>query len=189
MTSEDGALTRDAEVIDRLPREPLPVIGFWNGSRGQDRALTIRLSGREQRAVATEEYAYPDGRTAYRIRPADADGPMVRVWWDDAAMRWGWLGPGRDGVDALQYHGPGEVRRRWWDEGHWPMLWVHRGGRWREAWLHGREDWPDGTVVYLVGVEREGAARLLGLEDVRVTYDPRAVQPRKYLVRADGSQA
>lgn len=92
MTSSGGALTRDAEVMDRLPPEPLPVLGFWG--RGQERALTVRLGGREQRAVATEEYAYEDGRVAYRIRPADADGPNVRVWWDDAAMRWGWLGAG-----------------------------------------------------------------------------------------------
>jgi hypothetical protein len=78
--------------MDRLPPEPLPVLGFWG--RGQERALTVRLGGREQRAVATEEYTYEDGRVAYRIRPADADGPNVRVWWDDAAMRWGWLGAG-----------------------------------------------------------------------------------------------
>lgn len=187
MTSGDGALTRDAEVIDRLPREPLPVVGFWGS--GRDRALTVRLGGREQRAVATEEYAYEDGRVAYRIRPADADGPQVRVWWDDAAMRWGWLPPGRDAQAAPHYRGPGEVRRRRWDDAAWPMLWVHTGGRWRPASLYLREDWPDGTVVYQVGVEPEGAARSEDREDLRLTYDPRSVQPREHLVRADGSQA
>lgn len=186
MTSAD-ALSRDAVVVDRLPREPLPVVGFWG--RGQDRALTVRLGGREQRAVATEEYAYPDGRTAYRIRPAEADGPHVRVWWDDQAMRWGWLPAGHDAQPAGRWRDPKAVRRRHWTEASWPMLWVHTAGRWRPAWLYDREDWPDGTVVYSVGVEREGLARLDGHESLRLVYDPRAIQPREYGVRADGSQA
>src|SRR5262249_4916653 len=147
---------------------PLPVVGFWG--RGRERALTVRLGGREQRAVATEEYAYDDGRVAYRIRPAEADGPQVRVWWDDAAMRWGWLPPGRDGRAAAQYRGPGGVGRRHWPEGRWPLLWVHTGGRWRAAVLYQREDWPDGTVVYQVGVEPEGLAPTDAREDLRLAY-------------------
>jgi hypothetical protein len=176
----EGTLSRDAEVIERLPREPLPTVEWWQ--RGQERAITVRLAGREQQLVAVEEYAYPDGRRAYRIRRRDDPeaGQTIRVWWHPEAMRWGWLPPGRDARPADRWAGPGDVRRRHWREPGWPTLWVHLGGRWRPGWLWEREDWPDGAVVYHVGVEREGRERVEGLENARVIYDPASVQPRRY---------
>lgn len=111
MAGNDGALSRDAEVILHLPHDPHPVVDWWVG-RGEGREITVRLCGEEVRAVAVEEYVYPDDRVAYRIHPADAQEPLMRVWWDDAAMRWGWLPPGRDVKPAMMYRGEGEVRRR-----------------------------------------------------------------------------
>jgi hypothetical protein len=186
--ASSGDLTRDAEVILHLPHDPRPVVDWWVSS-GAGRALTVRLDGREVQAVAVEEYDYPDDRVAYRIRPADAEGPLIRVWWDDAAMRWGWLPAGQDAREAGQWKDDKQVKRRWWTEHQgWPPIWVHRGGRWREAWLFQREDWPDGTVVYQVGIEREPGQRVEGLEQLRVVYDPRSVQKRRYGVREDGSR-
>ncbi|HEY5834917.1 hypothetical protein [Streptomyces sp.] len=178
-------LSRDAEVIDRLPCTLLPVVR-WLGPR-EERAVTVRLDGREQHALAVEEYDYGD-RTAYRIRLRD--DRTIRVWWDDGAMRWGWLPPGRDARPAGHWPEPKAVRRRWWPEREgWPALWVHTGGRWREAWLWGREDWPDGTVVYEVGMTPAGAQLGEGLRRHRRVYDPRSVQPRRYGAREDGSPA
>jgi hypothetical protein len=176
-------------VIEAMPRDPLPTVTWWQ--RGQERAVTVRLAGREVQAVAVEEYAYLDGRRAYRLRRRDDPDSTrtIRVWWDDAAIRWGWLPPGRDATEAGRWAGGGEVRRRAWTEYEgWPLLWVHIGGRWREAWLWLREDWPDGTVVYEVGVHPDVPTGE-GLQRHRYVYDPASVQPREYGVRADGSQA
>lgn len=182
-------LTADAVLIDHLPRDPLPHVTWWQG--GQERAVTVRLAGAEQQLVAIEEYAYPDGRRAYRLRRRnDPEGQQtIRVWWDDAAMRWGWLPPGRNAVTAGRYGGDGPVKRRSWAERDpWPTVWVHLDGVWQEGWLHAREDWPDGQVVYEVGVY-PGGRRSEGLRTHRVAYRPRSVQPRQYGGREDGAQA
>lgn len=183
-------LTEDAEVIEHLPRDPLPTVSWWQ--RGEERAVTVRLGGREVQAVAVEEYAYPDGRRAYRLRRRDdPEGQQtIRVWWDPAAMRWGWLPPGRDAVEAGRWTGAGTPRHRGWTEHEgWPPLWVHAGGAWREAWLWSRDDRPDGTVVYEVGLDGPEVDPRDGLQRHRYVYDPRSIQPREYGVRADGSQA
>ena len=182
-------LTRDAEVILHLPHDPHPVVDWWVG-HGKGRAVTVRLGGEELQAVAVEEYRYPDGRMAYRLRPADAEGPLIRVWWDDQAMRWGWLPPGQDAEPAGRWQEDKAVKRRRWTEPEgWPPLWVHLGGRWRESVLYEREDWPDRTVVYHVGVMREPGRRGEGPEQLRVVYDPRSVQPRRRDVQEGGPQA
>jgi hypothetical protein len=175
-----SALTRDAEVIHgRLPREPLPAVTWYPGR--EERALTVRLGGVEQPALAVEQYTYPD-RVAYRIRAArrDSDRHTIRVWWDDAAMRWGWLPAGVDARPAGIWQGAGEVRSRRWIEGEpLPELWVHADGAWREAVLREREDRPDGTVVYEVGLQAAGAPSPDGRHSRRIFYDPRSVQRRR----------
>ncbi|MEE4544424.1 hypothetical protein V2S66_20900 [Streptomyces sp. V4-01] len=174
-----SALTRDAEVIHgRLPREPLPAVTWYPGR--EERALTVRLGGVEQPALAVERYVYPD-RVAYRIRAAtrDSDRHTIRVWWDDAAMRWGWLPAGVDAREAHPWEGGGEVRRRRWADGEsLPELWVHAEGAWREAVLREREDRPDGTVVYEVGLHGPGALSPDDRHSRRIFYDPRSVQRR-----------
>lgn len=184
-----GPLTRDAQPIAHLPMDPRPVVHGW--SRGQDRAITVRLAGREVQAVAVEEYEYEDGRVAYRILPRDDRRPerALRIWWDDQAMRWGWLPAGTDARPAGLWHGVGQPRRRTWTEPDaWPPLWVHLDGRWQAAWLLMREDQPDGAVVYEIGVQAPGR-HLHDLQRHRVLYDPRAVQERRPWSRENGSQA
>lgn len=181
-------LTRDAQVIDHLPMDPRPVVHEW--SRGQDRAITVRLGGREVQAVAVEEYDYGD-RRAYRIVPREdrTGARALRIWWDPAAMRWGWLPAGTDAKQAGRWTGAGAPRRQAWTEAEgWPAVWVHIGGRWRQGWLWVREDWPNGVTVYEIGVRPEGG-HLSDLATHRVIYRPESLQPGRPWGREDGSQA
>lgn len=181
-------LTRDAEAVGaRLPIRPWPHI-CTRYQRGERRAVTVRLCGREYRAFLVETWEYEE-RTACRLgRPGASEGdPGVRVWWDDGALRWGWLPDhGRDAEQARPWPvtGPQPVRRDFGPEH--PMLWVHLGGAWCAADLLTREDWPTGRVVYTVHVRLPGMRPWESPVHRRVFYDSRSVQRRTLCGREDG---
>jgi hypothetical protein len=93
------------------------------------------------------------------------------------------------GEDGCQPGGRPPRRRSWTEHDGWPPVWVCTGGRWQEAWPWAREDWPDGTVVYEVGLVPPGAERRDELQRGRYVYGPQSVQLREYGIRANGSQA
>jgi hypothetical protein len=178
-------LTRDLEVIvGRLPRSPRPSVTVYQ--RGERRALTVRISGAERRAIALEEYDCGT-RTGYRMAlwPGPAGGTeRLRVWWDDAAMRWGWLPSGRPAIPAPAGGGSAAVRS--WSAARRPMLWVYAEGHWCEAVLEAREDYPDGRTVYCVGILLPAHDRFSGPLYRRYIYHPSSIQRRELGVNDAG---